>query len=85
MWPLLLSDLASVNFCLWGHLKVIAYLKRVTEQDELWCLIEVAVTVTQHMPGILHHTRNSSHQRAQFCVETNQDHLWMLEYCFVEI
>lgn len=48
LWPLLLLDIVSANFCLWSHLKGIGCSKKVTEQEKLWCCIELAVTITWH-------------------------------------
>jgi hypothetical protein len=77
LWPLRLPNFTPAYFYLWGHLKDTVYSTTVSMQDELWYLIQVAVTI-QHMPGIFQHTRNSWCQRAQLCIQTNGEHFQQL-------
>jgi hypothetical protein len=63
-------DQTLAEFYLWGQLKGRVYLKRVNMRDKLWCLIQVAVSTIQCMPGIFQHTRSSWCHRALLCIRT---------------
>jgi hypothetical protein len=74
VWSPWSLDLTPANSCLWGHLKGMVCSKKSQYADELWCLIQGAVTTIWHMTGIFQHTRNSWHYRTQLCIQTKGDH-----------
>jgi hypothetical protein len=73
-WLPRLSDLKSLDFYLWGHLKSLVHAAPVDNKEALHHRIVDVCQTIRNYPGIFERMRRSMMKRVEACIESHGGH-----------
>lgn len=73
-WPARSPDLTPLDFHLWGHMKSLAYKKKINSKEDLLQQIHEAAQVIKNNPAVLRKATQSVLHRARKCIVADGGH-----------